>query len=78
MSTFLRNFDSSTNFAAAGRGRNGNELATFSVDIASATRLATSAEFAAYLQEEIYERSLMVQSGILATDARMNNITGRI
>ena len=78
MSTFLRNFDSSTNFAAAGRNRNGAELSTFSVDIASATRLATSAEFAAYLQEEIYERSLMVQSGILQTDARMNNITGRI
>ena len=78
MSTFLRNFDSSTDFATAGKARNGNELATFTVDIGSATRLATSAPFARYLTELIYEKSLMVQSGILALDSRMNNITGKL
>ena len=46
--------------------------------IGSATRLATSAPFARYLTEEIYESSLMVQSGLLQTDARLNNITGVI
>ena len=52
---------------------------TFTSDIGSATRLATSAPFARrYLTEEIYESSLMVQSGLLQTDARLNNITGVI
>ena len=69
MSPFLRNFDSSTDFATAGKARNGNELATFTVDIGSATRLATSAPFARYLTELIYEKSLMVQSGILRSTA---------
>ena len=49
---------------------------TFTSDIGSLTRLATSAPFARYLTEEIFERSAMVQSGLLATDARLNNITG--
>ena len=49
---------------------------TFTSDIGSATRLVTSAPFARYLTEEIFERSAMVQSGLLATDARLNNITG--
>ena len=44
--------------------------------IASPTRLATSAPFARYLYEAIYERCLFIQSGVLATDARLNNITG--
>jgi hypothetical protein len=44
--------------------------------IASPTRLATSAPFARYLYESIYERSLFVQSGVLALDSRLNNITG--
>nr|BAR30373.1 phage capsid protein [uncultured Mediterranean phage uvMED] len=44
--------------------------------IASPTRLATSAPFARYLYESLYERSLFVQSGVLATDSRLNNITG--
>ena len=51
---------------------------TFTSDIGSVTRLATSAPFARYLTEEIYESSLMVQSGLLQTDARLNNITGVI
>ena len=49
---------------------------TFTSDIGSLTRLATSAPFARYLTEEIFERSAMVQSGLLATDSRLNNITG--
>ena len=49
---------------------------TFTSDIGSATRLVTSAPFSAYLQEEIFERSDMVQSGMIATDARLNNIMG--
>ena len=31
--------------------------------------------FARYLYEAIYERCLFIQSGVLATDARLNNIT---
>ena len=44
--------------------------------IASPTRLATSAPFAKYLAEDLYERCLLVQSGVLATDSRLVNITG--
>ena len=44
--------------------------------IASPTRLITSAPFARYLFESVYERCLFIQSGVLATDARLNNITG--
>ena len=44
--------------------------------IASATRLATSGTFARYLAEDLYERCLLVQSGVLATDSRLNGITG--
>ena len=49
---------------------------TFTSDIGSLTRLATSAPFRRYLTEEIFESSAMVQSGLIATDARLNNITG--
>ena len=49
---------------------------TFTSDIGSVTRLATSAPFARYLTEEIFESSAMVQSGLIATDGRLNNITG--
>ena len=49
---------------------------TFTSDIGSLTRLATSAPFSRYLVEEIFERSAMVQSGLLATDSRLNGITG--
>ena len=45
---------------------------TFTSDIDSATRLATSAPFAKYLTEEIFQKSAFVQSGILQTDARLN------
>lgn len=51
---------------------------TFTPDIGSITRLATSAPFARYLTEAIFESSAMVQSGLIATDARLNNITGVI
>ena len=51
---------------------------TFTRDVASATRLLTSGEFAGYLQQEIYERSAMIQSGLLQQDARLSNITGVI
>ena len=51
---------------------------TFTSDIGSLTRLATSAPFSSYLQEAIFESSAMVQSGLIATDARLNNITGVI
>ena len=50
--------------------------ATFTADIGSATRLATSAPFARYLTEEIFQKSAFVQSGVLSPDARLNNITG--
>ena len=48
----------------------------FTGDIGSQTRLATSGEFASYLQEVIFEQSAMVQSGLLATDSRLNNKGG--
>ena len=50
--------------------------ATFTKDIGSVTRLATSAPFARYLQEEIFQQSAFYTSGILAADGRLNNITG--
>ncbi|MBP04324.1 MAG: hypothetical protein CMA72_06025 [Euryarchaeota archaeon] len=51
---------------------------TFTSDIGSLTRLATSGVFSKYLQEEIFESSAMVQSGLIQTDSRLNNITGVI
>ena len=50
--------------------------ASFTSDIGSATRLATSGSFSRFLTEQIVENSLMIQSGLIATDARLNNITG--
>jgi hypothetical protein len=44
--------------------------------IASPTRLATSAPFARYLAEDLYERCLFVKSGVLARDSRLTGITG--
>ncbi len=38
---------------------------TFASDITSATRLATSAPFARYLAEEIYNQSAWIRSGVL-------------
>ena len=52
------------------------DKATFTSDVGSATRLATSGSFSRYLTEQIVENSAMIQSGLLATDARLNNITG--
>ena len=49
---------------------------TFTGDIGSVTRLATSAPFSRYLTEQIVENSAMIQSGLIQTDARLNNITG--
>lgn len=49
---------------------------TFTSDVGSATRLATSGTFARYLTEQIVENSAMIQSGLIQTDARLNNITG--
>lgn len=49
---------------------------TFTSDIGSLTRLATSAPFARYLAEAIFERSAFVRSGILRPDGRLNGLTG--
>ena len=49
---------------------------TFTENIGSVTRLATSAPFSRYLTEQIVENSAMIQSGLIQTDARLNNITG--
>jgi hypothetical protein len=48
----------------------------FTSDIGSVTRLATSAPFQRYLQEEIWERSAFVRSGIMQNSAVLNNVTG--
>jgi len=52
------------------------DSATFTSDIGSLTRLATSAPFARYLAEEIWLRSAFVRSGVLRPDAALNGITG--
>lgn len=44
---------------------------TFAGDVTSLTRLATSGDFAAYLQEEIFLQSRMIRSGILARSNRL-------
>lgn len=54
------------------------DKATFTSDIGSATRLATSGAFARYLTEQIVENSAMIQSGLIQTDSRLNGITGVI
>ena len=48
----------------------------FTENIGSVTRLATSAPFGRYLTEQIIENSAMIQSGLIQTDARLNNVTG--
>ena len=53
---------------------NFNPDATFTSDIGSITRLATSAPFSRYLQEEIFQQSAFYTSGILAADARLNGV----
>jgi hypothetical protein len=54
----------------------GNLGGTFSPDVASLTRLATSAPFSRYLQEQIFLQSLMIRSGIVATDPALVGTTG--
>lgn len=54
----------------------GNLGGTFASDVLSVTRAATSAPFAKYLAEEIYERSAFIKSGALATNSVLNNTTG--
>jgi len=53
-----------------------NPDSTFTSDIGSATRLATSAPFARYLAEEIFERSAFIRSGALRRDARLSSTIG--
>ena len=55
---------------------NFNPNSTFTSDIGSVTRLATSAPFARYLAEEIFERSAFIKSGVLLRDARLSGTTG--
>jgi hypothetical protein len=52
------------------------DQSVFTGDVGSATRLATSAAFGRYLTDQIIENSLMIQSGLIATDSRLNNVTG--
>ena len=59
-----------------GTSPNSSTFTTGTTGIGSATRLATSAPFASYLTEQIIENSAMIQSGLIQTDARLNNITG--
>ena len=55
---------------------NFNPDSTFSSDIGSITRLATSAPFRGYLTEEIFQNSAFVTSGILRPDAVLSGVTG--
>jgi len=54
----------------------GNLGGTFQGDVASLTRLATSAPFARYLQEQIFLQSRMIRSGIIATSPELTATTG--
>ena len=54
----------------------GNLGGTFAADIASVTRIATSAPFSRYLAEEIVERSAFIKSGALQQNAALSNSTG--
>ena len=55
---------------------NFNPDSTFTSDVGSVTRLATSAPFARYLAEAIYQQSAFVQAGILGRNAGLSNTTG--
>lgn len=57
-------------------GYPGNYGGTFLSNIDSVTRLATSAPFARYLQEQIFEQSAFIKSGAVATTGVLNNTTG--
>ena len=57
-------------------GSGSPDNASFTSDVGSATRLATSGSFSRYLTEQIVENSAMIQSGLIQTDARLNNVTG--
>jgi hypothetical protein len=54
----------------------GNYGGTFAGDVTSLTRLATSAPFAQYLQEQIFLQSRMIRSGIMARNAGLDATTG--
>jgi len=52
-------------------GYPGNYGGTFLSNIDSVTRLATSAPFARYLQEAIFEQSAFIKSGAVATEVKL-------
>jgi len=54
----------------------GNLGGTFQGDVASLTRLATSAPFREYLQEQIFLQSRMIRSGIIATSELLTATSG--
>ena len=53
-----------------------NPDSTFTSDIGSATRLATSAPFARYLAEEIFQRSAFIRSGVMGRSGALSGTTG--
>jgi hypothetical protein len=63
-------------FASGANWGTAPNASVFTSDIGSVTRLATSAPFSKYLTEQIVENSAMIQSGLIQTDARLNNVTG--
>lgn len=54
----------------------GNLGGTFAGDVASLTRLATSAPFAQYMQEQIFLQSRMIRSGIMQRNAGLTATVG--
>ena len=54
----------------------GNYGGTFSADVGSLTRLATSAPFAQYLQEQIFLQSRMLRAGIMARNEDLSATSG--
>ena len=63
-------------FASGANWGTSPNASVFTENIGSVTRLATSAPFSRYLTEQIIENSAMIQSGLIQTDARLNNVTG--
>jgi hypothetical protein len=53
-----------------------NPDSTFTSDIGSLTRLATSAPFGRYLAEEIFQRSAFIRSGVMGRSGALSGTTG--
>ena len=63
-------------FASGANWGTAPDASTFTSDIGSVTGSQRLGAFSRYLTEQIIENSAMIQSGLIQTDARLNNVTG--